>query len=361
MMTLSIGSNIRQLRLQKNITQEQLAEAMQVTCAAVSKWERGESYPDITLLQPLAYYFNITLDELMGYQAAKIEQEIETILSDYASLYYTDSAAAKKLITHARQNYPQDCRILHRYMWNLAGDLADNDITQLLFHKEELLRISRYLLEHSQETSFHLDALNIQAKLLWADGNTNDALAVYQKNFVNWYDTVGQKSEQLFSKDSSEFLYWVRKNMYELAAFAADKLVKAYFYDTTDSIPEKLQKLEYYGDAVLRFTNETKEPFFGIIAYKLFARLCNDLKYRTAERTDADLIRITDKYLAATQKITELSETDAILHEVTTAIHNTKRLLPWVTDYYLSAKQGINAELLQNPAYKAVLRKYESR
>ena len=44
---------------------------MNVTCAAVSKWERGETYPDITLLQPLAYFFEVTLDELMGYDQKK--------------------------------------------------------------------------------------------------------------------------------------------------------------------------------------------------------------------------------------------------------------------------------------------------
>ena len=54
-MEITIGANIKRLRTAKGITQEQLSEAMNVTCAAVSKWEREETYPDITLLQPLAY------------------------------------------------------------------------------------------------------------------------------------------------------------------------------------------------------------------------------------------------------------------------------------------------------------------
>ena len=64
-MEMTIGANIKRLRSAKNITQEQLSVVMNVTCAAVSKWERGETYPDITMLQPLAYYFGVTLDELM--------------------------------------------------------------------------------------------------------------------------------------------------------------------------------------------------------------------------------------------------------------------------------------------------------
>ena len=71
-MEITIGTNIKRLRSDKGITQEQLAEAMNVTCAAVSKWERSETYPDITMLQPLAFYFGVSLDELMGYDKKRV-------------------------------------------------------------------------------------------------------------------------------------------------------------------------------------------------------------------------------------------------------------------------------------------------
>ena len=54
---------------------------MNVTCAAVSKWERGETYPDITLLQPLAYFFEVTLDELMGYDQKKVQADIDETIA----------------------------------------------------------------------------------------------------------------------------------------------------------------------------------------------------------------------------------------------------------------------------------------
>ena len=44
-MEITIGTNVKRLRAEKGVTQEQLAEAMNVTCAAVSKWERGETPP----------------------------------------------------------------------------------------------------------------------------------------------------------------------------------------------------------------------------------------------------------------------------------------------------------------------------
>ena len=64
---LKVGENILHKRKERGITQEELAEFMMVTKASVSKWETGQSYPDILLLPKLATFFNISVDELIGY------------------------------------------------------------------------------------------------------------------------------------------------------------------------------------------------------------------------------------------------------------------------------------------------------
>ncbi len=56
-MKLVLGNNIRKLRTQRHITQEQLAEELSVSPQSVSRWENGTTYPDITILQVLANYF----------------------------------------------------------------------------------------------------------------------------------------------------------------------------------------------------------------------------------------------------------------------------------------------------------------
>jgi len=65
-MELNIGKNIRRLRGAAGLSQEELAQALHISPQSVSKWERGEGYPDITALPGLARYFGVTLDELMG-------------------------------------------------------------------------------------------------------------------------------------------------------------------------------------------------------------------------------------------------------------------------------------------------------
>ena len=61
----SLGSRIHEYRRQRNITQEQLAEAMGVTSQAVSKWENDISCPDISILPQIADYFSVSMDRLV--------------------------------------------------------------------------------------------------------------------------------------------------------------------------------------------------------------------------------------------------------------------------------------------------------
>lgn len=61
-----LAKNLRRLRLNKGLTQEELALRVGVSAQAVSKWERDECYPDITLLPGLANCFGVSVDELLG-------------------------------------------------------------------------------------------------------------------------------------------------------------------------------------------------------------------------------------------------------------------------------------------------------
>ncbi len=60
------GTTIRQLREQKNLTQAELAEKLFISDKTVSKWENGKGYPDISLLEPLAKVFEVSVTELLS-------------------------------------------------------------------------------------------------------------------------------------------------------------------------------------------------------------------------------------------------------------------------------------------------------
>lgn len=60
------GAAIRTLREKKRLTQQQLAERLQVSDKAVSKWETGKGFPDISLIEPLARVLQVSLPELLS-------------------------------------------------------------------------------------------------------------------------------------------------------------------------------------------------------------------------------------------------------------------------------------------------------
>lgn len=72
-------------RRQKGVTQEELANYIGVSKASVSKWETGLSYPDIVFLPQLAAYFNISVDELIGYESQMTKEDIKKLYHKLAS------------------------------------------------------------------------------------------------------------------------------------------------------------------------------------------------------------------------------------------------------------------------------------
>ena len=73
---MEMGKEIRRLRQDRGLTQEALAAALNVTAQTVSKWECGNSIPDVQLLPEIAVYFGVSIDQLF---AMTPQQQMERI------------------------------------------------------------------------------------------------------------------------------------------------------------------------------------------------------------------------------------------------------------------------------------------
>ena len=93
MKELNIGKIIVAMRREKGLTQEDLAAYIGVSKASVSKWETGQSYPDITLLPQLSAYFNISIDTLMGYSPQLTPADIKALYHRLAEDFATRAFA----------------------------------------------------------------------------------------------------------------------------------------------------------------------------------------------------------------------------------------------------------------------------
>lgn len=82
MNSLRIAENIVKYRKKKGVTQEEMAYFLGVTKASVSKWENEQSMPDIMMLPQLATYFDVTVDDLLGYEPQLSKEQIQKIYSE---------------------------------------------------------------------------------------------------------------------------------------------------------------------------------------------------------------------------------------------------------------------------------------
>ena len=122
-MEIMIKDKLRALRQQKNVTQEALANHLGITSQSVGKWERGEGFPDITLLPKLALYFDITVDELLCVDRARIDETIDKYIAE-SKIYKQTGKNAKNLTLweKAYTEFPNDCRVMEGLMYAINRD-----------------------------------------------------------------------------------------------------------------------------------------------------------------------------------------------------------------------------------------------
>lgn len=106
---MELGNNIKELRKQKGLRQEQLAEAMGVSTASVSKWETNQSFPELTLLAELADFFEVSIDTLIGHSLSADRMETLIDQMEKASDDHKEETAAA-LCEKILRNYPNNDR-----------------------------------------------------------------------------------------------------------------------------------------------------------------------------------------------------------------------------------------------------------
>lgn len=83
---MEIGETIRKYRKMMNLTQEEIANYLNISAPAVNKWENGISYPDISLLAPLARILKIDVNELLSFNVQLTQKEIKNFLEDISKI-----------------------------------------------------------------------------------------------------------------------------------------------------------------------------------------------------------------------------------------------------------------------------------
>lgn len=150
---LKLGENLKKFRLKRELTQEQLADILGVSPQAVSRWENGTTYPDITLLPTIACYFEITLDELMGMDNFKSEGQLKELLAKIDEngsngLIYENILLLREVIKTYPTNYQLQFRLVNQLSFCQYRDGRGLDEDEINTLNREAVEVGNRILSH---------------------------------------------------------------------------------------------------------------------------------------------------------------------------------------------------------------------
>jgi len=151
---IKLGEKIKALRKEKNISQEVFANYLGVSFQAVSKWENGNTMPDVTMIPAIASFFRVSTDELFDFNLYEIEKNVEAIVDEHSKYWDTDKAKAEQVIREGLKKYPGN-DILLNCLIGVLSELGKHD---------EVITVGKALVESSKYDEVRIDAYRIMAE-----------------------------------------------------------------------------------------------------------------------------------------------------------------------------------------------------
>ena len=128
---MSIGSTIRRLRRENDITQEQLAEYLGITSRAISQWECDRTSPDISQIPALCHIFNVSSDVLLGIDIERNDEEIKKYLNDAQNLCHQGRwEEYTAILREANKKFPRDYNIMHTLAEAIVSEYSRKGIKE---------------------------------------------------------------------------------------------------------------------------------------------------------------------------------------------------------------------------------------
>ena len=160
---LRIGEKIKSLRKQKNISQEVFANYLGVSFQAVSKWENGNTMPDITMIPAIASFFGVSTDELFDFNLFETEKQVEGICRESWKYRDSDPAKAEQILRDGLQRFPGNDIILNNLLYTLDYETR----------ADEVITLCKTLIESTKDDSVKYDACRILATCYKENGQND--------------------------------------------------------------------------------------------------------------------------------------------------------------------------------------------
>jgi len=218
---MNIGETIKKLRKQKDMTQEQLAEYLNISPQAVSRWEINSTLPDITLVPMLANIFDVTTDMLFGVDIDAKEKRIEAIVKEANNHFYKHQYdEAEKLLRAALKEYPNSCKLMDSLALALTinkdyyGDRNGNE--------EEIIILSEKILAECTDDNLRYFSIQRLCNAYASMGETEKAASFVKKMpFMTQNDllTAMFKGTKKYNHMQAQIAYWADSAVNNISFF----------------------------------------------------------------------------------------------------------------------------------------------
>lgn len=180
-MQLKLADNLVRLRREKQLTQEELADFLHVTKGSVSKWENRQSLPDVLMLPRLAVFFDVTVDELLGYETQLAREQIEQIYiglcRDFTTLPVEEVLDKIQTLIHRYYScYPFLLQISILYLNHL--DIMEEETRRRVLL--EAVELCERISSSCEDIGIVNDAVSMKALLALSLGRSEEVIELLQ-------------------------------------------------------------------------------------------------------------------------------------------------------------------------------------
>lgn len=305
---MKIGEVIRSYRKKENLTQEQIANYLNISAPAVNKWENGISYPDIELLAPLARILKIDVNMLLSFNVELTKEEIKNFLEDISKTVSENGL---------EEGFKKAIEIIKKY------PNCDNLV----------IRVA--------------ESMNMYNKL-YKDENYQ----AYNKKIISWYEIIALSTNEKIAQigKCDLVIKYIESEEYEKAQKMLDtilvddtfeldfqkNLLQAQIFEKTK---RKKSSYEIYEEIILKSANKIMFAVSFIIK-----QLCDEKKYDIAEKyievlKKTNILYDLDKFsLIQSEMIISIHKKDK-----ENAIKDLEKVISEIENFSVDDKSGLYA------------------